>query len=88
MFTRTLFCVRVGRNDNPRATLRVWILTAPLSRFYVGSPVAVALLERSSRSAALDQPGELLKRITAYLLEESQHHRLVRSVKVPIAKAP
>src|SRR5271167_2389617 len=53
-----------------------------------GTPAAVALQERSSLSAALDPPGEPLTRITAHSLEESQHHRIVRSVKAPIAKAP
>jgi hypothetical protein len=42
-----------------------------------GTRTAVALAQRSAFNAAFDQSCELLARVTAYPLEESQHHGLL-----------
>ena len=42
-----------------------------------GSRPSVALDQRASLTATLDQPGELLARIAADALKEAQNHRFV-----------
>lgn len=53
-----------------------------------GARTAIAGAQRRRLCAALDQPRELLARITADPLQKAQHHGFLGTLEPPVGEAP